>query len=140
MVRMEFPCVVLRKPEALDFMALVPPEVWSGLTCNPAQSGIRSSDLLHLRADPYSLDCRDHSCACLLNQEASFHRKLSEYQDGQESLLHCPWIVSRTVYNVYSRNISVSVKQTLMSMSQVFSMSRPRSPNFKVDAKIPHSG
>ena len=35
--------------------------------------------------------------------------------------------------------LPVSVKQALISMSLVFSMSRPRSPNSKVDAKVPHS-
>ena len=44
------PCVVLWRPEALDCRVRIPPEAWSGPTHNP-HCGIRTSDLMHLRAD-----------------------------------------------------------------------------------------
>ena len=34
-VRMELPCVMLWRPEALDCRMLIPPEAWNGLTPNP---------------------------------------------------------------------------------------------------------
>ena len=45
------PRVVLWRPEALDCRAIIRPETWNGFTRNPP-SGIRTPDLLHLRADP----------------------------------------------------------------------------------------
>ena len=55
-VRMESPCEVLWRPEALDCGVLIPPEgAWSGLTRHP-QSEIRTPDLLHLTSDAFATE------------------------------------------------------------------------------------
>ena len=52
-------CVVLWRPEALDCRVLITPETRNGFTQNPP-NGIRTPKLLHLRANTWPLDYRDH--------------------------------------------------------------------------------
>ena len=40
LVRMEFPCAVFWRPEALDGRVLIPPEAWSGLIPDPPCLGL----------------------------------------------------------------------------------------------------
>ena len=48
---MEFPCVVLWRPEALDCRVLIPPEAWNWLTRNPPSLGFKTETSCIL-ADP----------------------------------------------------------------------------------------
>jgi len=55
---MESPWVVPWRPEALDCRVPIPPEASELAYSYPGQSGTRTSDLLHLRADPEPLNYR----------------------------------------------------------------------------------